>query len=774
MEQRHFLQRIPLTVKMVFLTVMVGLLAGGVLDYFQGGIVRGIFMKQLEERLSLEAQEDRIRFDNYVKAHHQAVRLLTSQKRLVDYLNSKEWANRSVVRFYKQPPPWLPRTSVLRALIQIRHALLLDESGKAWEIYQGIPESLPASLLHPTEILRQLSYNQSFMTTIEGKPFLISSESVPGEDGRTIATLMLASPLDKEFLIASQGTYHGRIFALLNFALVSGERPAILISTEPDRLPSGVLIDDLKGRYLVTGESLFDYGSSDLLLGFASFVSVAEVESLAGSVISRDREQRAITVFILIAVFGLVMSWITRRIGRLSSRVTDFTERVLHGKVEGSTYRDEMDRLEERYQRLTEEVVSSQEIIRRDYQFQRTISSILEMALEPVSLTEQLNRIMRAILSMPFLSIQDKGAIYLLAEDKPQTLELKAQHGLPESVQTTCTNIPFGKCLCGLSAAGREIVFADCRDERHETICDELGSHGHYCIPIVSGDQAVLGVMNLYVGEDHRRDPHEENLLISVANTLAGIIQRHQALHEKEKLQAELAQIEKLSALGRLTANVAHEIRNPLTLVGGFARRMSKKHAAEDAEKKYLDIIISEVSRLENILMNVLTFSKETRVNLEDQDINVIIDEVLSMYDDKLRDNSIDLEKNLQAASHLPLDKAQMIGALSNLVANAIDAMPKGGILTITTKEAVLRDGPFLNLDISDTGEGIPEDKLNKIFEPFFTTKVLGQGTGLGLPISKRTIEDHGGSITINSQPGHGSTFKIHLPYKHATLGNGI
>jgi len=751
---------------MVFITIIIGFMAGGVLDYFQTRTVRNIFMKQLEERFSIEAQEDRIRFDNYVKGYHQAVKLLSSQKRLVDYIDSKEWTNHSKVRFHRLPPEWLPRTSVLRALVRIRHALLLDAEGKAWEIYQSVPESLPEALLHPTALLRQLSYNQSFMTSIEGRPFLISSESLSDVEGNTIATLMLASPLDKEFLIASQGTYHGRIFALLNFALVSGEKPDVLISTEPEILPTGALLEDLKKSYLVTGESLFDYGSSDLLLGFASFVPKSEIEALADSVIARDREQRAITVFILSAVFGLIMFGVTKRIGNLSSRVSDFTEKVLHGRPQKKYYGDELDRLEERYQSLTEEVVSSQEIIRREYIFQRTISSILEMSLEPVSLTEQLNRILPAILSIPFFSSQDKGSIYLLAEDEPETMIMKAQHGLPKAVQARCTKVPFGSCLCGLSAAGKEIVYADCRDSRHEILCSELGSHGHYCVPIISGSHTTLGVMNLYVDLDHRRELEEENILISVANTLAGIIERHQAQHEKQKLQDELVQIEKLSALGRLTANVAHEIRNPLTMVGGFARRMSKKHIAGDAEKKYLDIIVSEVARLENVLTNVLTYSKETKLNLEEHDINAILDKVLNLYVDKIRENSIVFKKSFTAHPRLLLDKDQLIGAIGNFVNNAIDAMPEGGTLTIATHEEILKDSRFLKISIKDTGTGIPEDKLKMIFEPFFTTKVLGRGTGLGLPISKRTIEDHGGYVTIASRPGKGTIFNILIPYR--------
>jgi len=145
-----------------------------------------------------------------------------------------------------------------------------------------------------------------------------------------------------------------------------------------------------------------------------------------------------------------------------------------------------------------------------------------------------------------------------------------------------------------------------------------------------------------------------------------------------------------------------------------------------------------------------------------------LIDDVLDMFADKLSENAIDLQKFLEADPHIPLDRSQIIGALSNLVANAIDAMPKGGALTIKTRETVYKGVSFLNLDISDTGVGIPAKKLNMIFEPFFTTKALGQGTGLGLPICKRTIEDHGGFISINSKPGQGSTFNILLPYKQA------
>jgi signal transduction histidine kinase/HAMP domain-containing protein len=750
--------------KMVLLTFVIGISAWAVLDYFQTRTVRGIFLTQLKERLNLEAQEDRIRFDNYIKAYHQSVKLLASQRRLIDYIGTQDWTGTSQVVFHRRPPLWLPRPSVLRALVQIRYALLLDEEGMTREVYQGDPEPIPGSLLHPTALLRQLSHNQSFMTSIDGKPFLVTSEAVRDSGGQVLATLMLASPLDKEFLIASQGQYNGRIFALLTFALVTGEKPSILISTDPGQLPAGTLLKDIEHRYLITGKSLFDYGASDLLLGFASFISVEKVESLTHTVILKDRQHRAITVFLLISAFALIMFWITKRIGQLSARVSDFSQKVLHGKPQQLAYGDEIDRLEERFQSLTEEVVASQEIIRRDYYFQSTISSILTIALEPISLEVQLDRIMDAILTLPFLSSQSKGAIFLV-EDKPEILVMKAQQGMPRAAQINCAEIPFGKCLCGLAASKREIVFADCLDNRHEILCEGMTPHGHYCVPIMSGPR-VLGTLDLYIEECQRRNPEEEKMLTSVANTLAGIIEHRHTEQEKQKLQEELIQTEKLSALGRLTANVAHEIRTPLTLVGGFARRLNKKLAPDDSEKKYVDIIISEVSRLEKILMNVLSYSKEKHLNLESHSINEIIDESLMLYSDKLTERSIQVRKSLADVPEIMIDKPQIIGTISDLISNAIDSMLQGGTLTIATKQEIIKDINYLKVKITDTGAGIPADKLSMIFEPFFTTKVLGRGTGLGLSICKRTVEDHGGFINVESEVGVGSSFSLYFPYK--------
>ena len=761
MEDIPTLRRIPLTYKMLILTVTVGLLSWGILDYVQSRQLKAIFDAQLTEQLNIRAQEARIRFDNYVEAHHAAVRLAVSQKRFSDYLTEKDIKASAKIKYYRDfVPPWMPDTSAMRSLVRISYALLMDGKGNVREVYQSLPKPPPLSLLHPDNLLRQLSFNQSLMTNVDGVPFVITAQPVFSRQKEMIAILMIASPLDDDFLIASQGLSNERI----TVALVSGGEPVILASNRPDDLPVGTSLGKIRGRYRITGKSFFDTGSSDLLVEFISLISNDEYDKISRSILFAGREQRAITVFILISVFASIMLWITRRIGHLTWHIADFSERVLHEKVEGSSRGDELNILDEKFHRLTEEVVSSQEIIRRDVHFQSTVSSILQSSLEPVSLDEQMERIMDAILSLPFLSPQSRGCIYLV-EDDPGILVMKAHRGLPESMRAACAKVHFGKCLCGLTASARQIVFADSSDSCHEIEHDDLPPHGHYCVPIASGG-SILGAMNLYVEKGYKRDAEEERLLSSVANTLAGIIVRIQAEQEKGKLQEQLIQAEKLSALGRLTANVAHEIRHPLTSIGGFARRLDKKILSGTKEKEYVDIIINQVGNLENILRNVLTYSRETHLVMEDHDINEIIDESLKMHKDLFGKQSIRIGKSFGDIPKIRIDKLQVKETIDNLISNAIDSMPKGGSLTISTKKENLNERTYAIVKMSDTGEGIAGDKLGMIFEPFFTTKVLGRGTGFGLPICKKIMEDHGGFIRFESKVGEGSTVSLYFPCK--------
>jgi len=231
-----------------------------------------------------------------------------------------------------------------------------------------------------------------------------------------------------------------------------------------------------------------------------------------------------------------------------------------------------------------------------------------------------------------------------------------------------------------------------------------------------------------------------------------------------KKYQDKLVQAEKLAALGRLTADLAHEIRNPLTAIGGFARRLYKS-AESEKEKERAEVIISEVHRLEKILKEVLTFSRDARSHLEKHHLEEFVYDVVNMHEYICIEQSVTvevmIEKNLQPVL---IDKDQVKQALTNLITNALDAMPLGGTLKITAGNEELNDVRYVFLKVSDTGQGIDEDNLALIFEPFFTTKKIGHGTGLGLSITRKIIEEHGGFIKAERNPGKGSTFSLYFP----------
>jgi signal transduction histidine kinase len=232
----------------------------------------------------------------------------------------------------------------------------------------------------------------------------------------------------------------------------------------------------------------------------------------------------------------------------------------------------------------------------------------------------------------------------------------------------------------------------------------------------------------------------------------------------KKKLHDKLIEYETLSALGRLTANVAHEIRNPITVIGGLTERLKKSFVQEPKQKEYLDLISLEAKKLEEILKDVLIFSNRAVFKREMQDIHKIINDSLNTYKDKCE--NININKLFGDIPQIYIDEKQVRFAIDNLISNAIDAMPDGGALTIITNVDSLSGKKYVILKVTDTGVGISEEKLAMIYEPFFTTKTTKQEAWLGLPITRKIVEGHGGLIKVDSVVGKGSTFALYFPYR--------
>ncbi|MEE9585093.1 MAG: PAS domain S-box protein [Candidatus Brocadiales bacterium] len=249
------------------------------------------------------------------------------------------------------------------------------------------------------------------------------------------------------------------------------------------------------------------------------------------------------------------------------------------------------------------------------------------------------------------------------------------------------------------------------------------------------------------------RDEDNEPLAIAVA---------FRNISENKRLQMELFQSEKMASIGQFAAGVAHEIRNPLSVISSSIYYLNdilpkkKKNITE-----HLKIIQDEISRCQRIISQLLAFSRKAKVEVEECDLNRLIEDALSLVEKELLANNIHVVKEFESTPVLRLNTDDIKQVLLNLILNARDAMPGGGTLKIATRT---NPNGNVNLLVSDSGVGIPKKDLERIFLPFYTSKETGSGTGLGLYSVHSAIKRARGTINVNSQEGKGSVFTITLP----------
>ncbi len=230
-------------------------------------------------------------------------------------------------------------------------------------------------------------------------------------------------------------------------------------------------------------------------------------------------------------------------------------------------------------------------------------------------------------------------------------------------------------------------------------------------------------------------------------------------LQEIRRLRRQLQRSERLSALGNLAAGVAHEIRNPLSSIKGFATFLKGKTEGQDKEAAAM--LIDEVDRLNRVVSGLLEFARPDTVTLARVDLHSIVERALRLCSPDLAAQSISLESASDPAlPPLMLDEDKLTQALLNLFLNAVQAMENGGVLRVSA--ALDPAGGKVLLRVGDTGKGIAPEDLSSIFDPYVTTRAAG--TGLGLALVHRIVEQHGGSIGVESEPGRGSVFTISLP----------
>ncbi len=232
---------------------------------------------------------------------------------------------------------------------------------------------------------------------------------------------------------------------------------------------------------------------------------------------------------------------------------------------------------------------------------------------------------------------------------------------------------------------------------------------------------------------------------------------------EKYKLEEQLNQSERLAALGEMIAGVSHEIRNPLGIIRSTAELLDCR-MSDDRQKKFSSIIVEESTRLNDILTEFLDFARPTTLHPSECKIEDILDRNLSILEAECQRLGIKVQKCYQTGEYcLDADHDLLYRAFVNIFANSIQAMPEGGMLTVKTAITGGGNGDSLvEIQVQDTGSGIPKETMKKIFNPFFTTRE--KGTGLGLAIVQTIIDNHSGEIEVVSEEGQGATMIIRLP----------
>jgi signal transduction histidine kinase len=394
----------------------------------------------------------------------------------------------------------------------------------------------------------------------------------------------------------------------------------------------------------------------------------------------------------------------------------------------------------------------------------RQLTSLVDIAQMIISETnldeilEQINvqtaRLMKTHLSSVFLLNEDGSELALrscyggtkLYREKPN---LSTEDSLLGSVITR------GKPIMVMDV-GEEKRYLQPEIARKESLVSMLAA------PLIFSDKPI-GVLAVYTQQRHRFSNDEIKLLTTLGDLSAVAIEKGRLLARVVDMEEKLRASERLSALGLLAAEIAHEIRNPLTVVQMLFHSLVETLAMDATSKRDAELIGEKMRQMNRILDQVLHFARSSEPIKELVRADQVIDDVFLLTRHKLQQQGIEIRSHVQA--HLPAfraDRAQVEQVLLNLILNAAEAMPKGGLLRLSAGLEKVEEAPYIALAIRDNGMGMTPEQMENLFAPFLTFKE--SGTGLGLAIVKKIMENHQSKVQVESKVGQGTKFKLLFP----------
>jgi signal transduction histidine kinase len=283
-------------------------------------------------------------------------------------------------------------------------------------------------------------------------------------------------------------------------------------------------------------------------------------------------------------------------------------------------------------------------------------------------------------------------------------------------------------------------------------------------IPLQS-KRKLIGMLNLGSKPFQKNyTPEEKEWLSAFANFAAIALENRRLVEDLKKSKSHIQRADRLASLGTLTAALAHELRNPLVAIKTFTQLLPERFDDQEFRNYFLQIVSGEVDRISTLVSELLEFARPSDPKVEAEDINSILDSIILLVSTGSKKKHIDIVRDF--SGNLPpvfIDREQIKQVFLNLFINAIEATDENGKITVVTRPYIKPNGaPYIQIEFTDTGCGIPTDSLETIFHPFFTTK--HKGSGLGLSISNQIIQEHKGSIDVESQLNKGSTFYVNLP----------
>ena len=375
----------------------------------------------------------------------------------------------------------------------------------------------------------------------------------------------------------------------------------------------------------------------------------------------------------------------------------------------------------------------------------------------------------------------DRARLYMVNERR-NVLECKMAVGIDEEKikGITLRLDPEDSVVARSVFEKKPFIISDAKQDPriNPLLREKFGLHSLLVVPLIAKEKA-LGVITADFIEPHKNITRETLESVMAFAQQAGLAIHNASMYQElkafsrqmeeriqkttadlRKTEAQLIRSEKFAALGQLAAGIAHEIRNPLTSINILIHSLTEKLPTENSQWEDLKVIEEEILRINEIVDQFLRFAKPASPLFEKADLVPIIEETFQLVRPQIKRGKISVQKEFEPLPFVTVDKEQIKQVILNLLINAIQAMPKGGRLVLSSR--VSREGDWVELTLQDSGIGIPPEDLDKLFDPFFSTKE--GGIGLGLSIAHRIVDQHHGKIEVDSNPGKGTRFTISLP----------